>query len=681
MARLTRGPWLVAAFASGIGVWFSLPSQWEWIAWLVSGCGIAAAGVWAWPKTTHRQMLRVAVISVALAFSAGLALIWARSAMVGAPPITRPMIVSLDGRILERVEQPAQKRVRLVLATRMNATGEAIKIRINIPEKEDRPDLTEGARIRMKARLLPPASPIFPGSYDFARHAWFEGLAATGALLGSIDIIEPGTGNARIKGLQRSLSAHVRSHLDGSAAAIAAAFASGDRGAISKADEKAMRDAGLTHLLSISGLHVSAVIAAVYFGAYRLLALWPWLALRVRLPLVAAIAGALAGLGYTLLTGAQVPTVRSCVGAGLVLLALALGREPLSMRLVAVAAGVVLLLWPESLVGPSFQMSFAAVIAIVALHGSQPVRRFLSPREEGWLLWAARRMAMLFLTGLVIEIVLMPIVLYHFHRSGLYGAFANVLAIPLVTFVAMPLIGLALFLDLIGAGEPVWWLVGKSLRLLLGIAHFTANQPGAVKLVPQIGLGTLLLFAAGGLWMALWRGKIRLWGMAPMILAALAISIARPPDILIGRDGRQVAINGDQGHLLVLRDSKGGYARDTMLEMAARKEQPISLADWPKARCNRDSCVLKVDREHRRWWILMTRSSDLIEWRDLVRACAQADIVVSDRRLPEACHPRWLKADRSYLALNGGLALDLKKPHIDRVAEGQGDHGWWRGRR
>src|SRR5690606_11964974 len=189
-----------------------------------------------------------------------------------------------------------------------------------------------------------------------------------------------------------------RGEMEGQPGAIAAAFASGDRGAISPEVEEAMRDAGLTHLLSISGLHVSAVIGAAYLLAIKLLALSPWLALRVRLPVAAALVAALAGIAYTLLTGAQVPTVRSCAGAVLVLIALAIGREPLSMRLVAVAAIFVLLLWPESLVGPSFQMSFAAVIAIIALSTSGPVRRFLAPREESFATKWGRRILMLLVT-------------------------------------------------------------------------------------------------------------------------------------------------------------------------------------------------------------------------------------------------------------------------------------------
>jgi len=151
--------------------------------------------------------------------------------------------------------------------------------------------------------------------------------------------------------------------------------------------------------------------------------------------------------------------------------------------MVAVAAGFVLLLWPESAIGPSFQMSFSAVLAIIALSTSAPIRAFLAPRDEPWWRRIGRQVVMLFVTGVVIELALMPIVLFHFHRAGFYGALANVVAIPLVTFVSMPLIALGLVLDLVGLGAPCWWLVQQSLDLLLAIAHFTAGQPGAVKLM------------------------------------------------------------------------------------------------------------------------------------------------------------------------------------------------------
>jgi len=375
-----------------------------------------------------------------------------------------------------------------------------------------------------------------------------------------------------------------------------------------------------------------------------------------------------------------VPTVRSCVGAVLVLIALALGREALSMRMVAVAAIAVLVVWPESLAGPSFQMSFAAVVAIVSLHGAAPVRAFLAPREESWPARIGRHAVMLLVTGVVIEVALTPIVLFHFHRAGLYGALANVIAIPLVTFVSMPLIALALVLDAVGAGAPAWWLAGKSLDILLAIARFTASQPGAVKLMPQIGWGAFALFVAGGLWLALWHGRIRLGGLIPIALATAMVTATPVPDLLVSSDGHHVGIVGEGGRLLVLRDSRSEFARDNLLELAGMRGEPVPLATWPGARCSRDFCVVALERGGRAWRLLLARSRGRIEERALAAACARVDIVVAERWLPWSCRPSWLKADRTMLATTGGLAIDLGSRRVTTVAQSQGRHPWWRPR-
>lgn len=684
-AGFDRGPWLAIAFAGGIALWFVLDGPTEWVLAACLALMAALAALAKWRGEESRTHLTGAIVSVGLLVAAGIATVWARSETVGAEALARPIAAEIEGRILERIEQPGEGRVRLVLATREPNGDRAIKVRVNVPVERAGPGLTEGAVVRLRAMLMPPASPMLPGGYDFARAAWFLGLAATGSAQGEVELVEPSDGVAPLASLQRRLSAHVRAQLDGSPGTIAAAFASGDRGAIAVEDDDAMRDAGLTHLLSVGGMHVSALIAAAYVVVVSLLALWPWLALRVRLPLVGAAAGAVIGIGYTLLTGAEVPTVRSCVAAMLVLVALALGRQPLSMRMVAIAVIFVLLLWPESLVGPSFQMSFAAVIAIVALHTCAPVRAFLAPREEGWLVWTARRVAMLLVTGIVIELALMPIVLFHFHRAGFYGALANVVVIPLVTFVTMPLIALALLLDLAGAGAPVWWLTGQSLELMLWIAHFTAGQPGAVKLMPQMSDGTLALFVAGGLWLALWRGRGRLLGLFPAALATILLLATPVPDLLISGDGRHVGITGvridGDDRLLVLRETRSEFTRDNLLQLASVTGEPLALAEWPGARCSRDFCVVAIERAGRTWQVLMSRSRQVVAERALAAACERADIVVSERWLPASCRPRWLKADGRMLAESGGLAIVLDGQRVARVVDSQGEHGWWRGRR
>ena len=678
-AGFDRAPWLAVAFAGGIAAWFTLPGRWDWLTLIALCLALTATSLATMRSDGHFPFVRAAIAAMALAAAAGCGAVWSKSAAVGVAAIPRPLVTPLSGRVIDRDEQPAERRIRLLLATREPGTGRPIRVRLNLAIDKDRPDIAPGAQVRLTARLMPPAPPMLPGGYDFARTAWFAGLAATGGVLGEVEVVRPGSGGGWLSGLQAALSRHVRERLHGSAGALAAAFASGDRGGIAPADDAAMRDAGLAHLLSISGLHVSAVIAAVYFLVIKLAALWPWLALRVRLPLLAAGAGAGAGIFYTLLTGAEVPTVRSCIGALLVLAALAVGREPLSLRMLAVAAFVVMLLWPEAVAGPSFQMSFAAVIAIIALHGAAPVRAFLAPREQGWLARAGRQLAMLLLTGVVIEFALMPIGLYHFHRGGVYGALANVVAIPLTTFVSMPLIALALLLDAAGAGAPAWWLTGKSLDAMLALAHWTASQPGAVTHLPPMGRGSIALFVVGGLWLALWHGRVRLWGMVPLVVGSLSLALLHPPDVLISGDGRHVGITGESaGELLVLRESRSGFATDTLSELAGMDGALKALDEWPGAACNADFCAIALNRGGRAWRLLMARGREAVPERALAAACDRSDIVVADRWLPRSCHPAMLKADRALLASTGGLAIDLGQGTIQTVADSQGEHGWWR---
>ena len=673
-----RAPWLVVAFSAGIASWFLMSGTFQWALSIIICVLMAVSAAALWCDDGSRSHLRMAVIALSVMFALGVATIWTRSEMVGAAPIDRPMVTTLTGYVIDRENQPAQERARLTLAIREADRGAAMKVRVNVDEDDLSPTVSEGSIVRLRARLMPPAPPMFPGGYNFARRAWFDGLAATGSAIGHVEVIDGDPSQSGLANVQRRLASHVRSQLDGSGGAIAAAFASGDRGAISPADDEAMRDAGLTHLLSISGLHVSALIAGAYFLAIRLLALFPAIALRARLPIVAAAVAAGAGIGYTLLTGAEVPTVRSCVAAVLVLGALVLGREPLSLRLVAVAAFTVLLLWPEAIAGPSFQMSFAAVITIIALHGSRPVREFLSPRDESWLARFGRRTLMLLVTGFVIEIALMPIVLFHFHRAGVYGALANVVAIPLVTFASMPMIALALALDMVGLGAPAWWIVEQSLDLLLKIAHTTSAQPGAVKLMPQMTYTTFGFFIAGGLWLALWSGRFRLLAAVPIAIGCILLARTPVPDLLISSDGRHVAITMSDNTLLSLRDTKSDYAKDNMVELAGTRSEPIPVETWPSADCSAEFCVLDIERDGRRWSLLMARNRVRVEERSLAAACERSDIIVADRWLPASCRPRWLKADAAYLREHGGLSIDLDRREITTVASAQGQHGWWR---
>ena len=665
--------WVPVALGCGIAAWFNLANSAWWLAFM-SLC--AAVCLFAIRMGGHRRAGK-ALLWFALLAAIGCALIWYRSWNVAAPVLERPVVTIFNAGI-ERTEPVlARDLVRLTLRTGDNPQLPP-RVRVNVPLDRANPGLQQGALIQLRARLMPPAMPALPGAYDFSERAWFEGLGATGQVLGEITLLRPADPLFALSQYQQGLSAHVQSRMAGAAGAIGATLATGDRGAIDEADAEAMRRSGLAHLLSISGLHVTAVVGAVYLLMLKLLALSPSLALRFRLPIVAAACAALAALAYTLLTGAEVPTIRACVAALLVLVALMMGRSAITLRMVAAGAFFVLVFWPEALVGPSFQLSFAAVTAIIALHDHPRIKALLMLREEHMLRRLGRFLLSLFLTGLVVEIALMPIVLHHFHKAGLYGALANIIAIPLTTFVIMPLEALALLLDSIGLGAPLWSLCEMALNGLIGLAHFVSTRPGAVTMLPTMPVMPFGLLLLAGLWICLWREQWRYWGLVPALAGTLMVAANRAPDLYITGDGRHVGIRNDRGELAMLRSRSGDFIRDMIRENAGVERESQALEEWPNADCNADACLVTVRKGERIWHILATRSSHYIPVLALSAACRRADIVVSERWLPAVCQPRWLKVDRTLLSQVGGITINLENQEIATARDWTGDHQWTR---
>ncbi|MCP1471449.1 competence protein ComEC [Sphingobium sp. OAS761] len=659
--------WVPVPMGAGVAAWFFLPAPMAWLAFCSTMLALACAGMLLPSGARSRR----ALIAGGLLACLGCGLVWGKASLLGQAPLRNAQFLTVTGEVAGVRAMLAQAMVRAMVRP-ADAPGLPRLIRVNIDDAAIPAGLGKGSIIRFRVRLMPPAPPAVPGAYDFAARAYFDGIGATGRALPPIMVLRPSTASPS---LRAALFGHVLGRLDGPAGGIAAALATGDQGGIPDEDADAMRRSGLAHLLSISGLHVTALIGAVMVLVLRLSALSRRAALDWPLLLLAAGGGALAGVGYTLLTGAEVPTIRSCIAALLVLGGLALGRDAITLRLVAVGAILVLLCWPETLVGPSFQMSFAAVTAIVALAEHPRFRTFAAARDEHPLRKAGRVLAVMLATGVVVELVLMPIALFHFHKAGMLGAFANLIAIPLTTFVIMPAEVLALLLDLVGLGAPAWWVAGTALDLLLRLAHGVAASPLASLLLPAMPSPLFATIMAGILWCLLWRTRWRWLGMVPVIGATVILLSLSPPDLLVTGDGRHVAIRTDRG-MAILRERAGDYVRDTLSENAGFDGAMDSLATLPQARCSTDLCAVRMNRGGRSWHLLATRSAMMVDYSLLAPACARADIVIADRALPRWCRPRWLRIDRRLLARTGGIAIDLDNGAIRTVRTAGDAHPW-----
>jgi competence protein ComEC len=662
--------WLPVGIGFGVAFWqFFGTSAWAGLA--IACASLMLFGNLAPPYSRLRQLTRMAAVAILLGFF----LIAFRSTTVVQPVLGKIWIGEFYGQI-EAVENISARNVyRLRLATGSNSDLPPF-VRVNLSPEQYQDDFQPGAIIRLRARLLPPAGPTLPGGYDFARRAWFQQIGATGTALGELQLFRKADGSAWFATQRTVLTEHILVSMPQGSGPIGAALVTGDQGHISPADAQAMRDSGLAHLLSISGLHVTAVVGFIFIAVSRLLSLSSWLALRIPIPVVAAGTAALGALGYTLLTGAEVPTVRSCIAAILILIALAMGREALTLRLVAFGALVVLIFWPEAMAGPSFQLSFAAVATIVVMHDLPVVKRFTERRDESLFKKGTRAVVSLILTGVAIELVLTPIALFHFHKAGLYGALANVVAIPMTTFIIMPLEALALVFDVVGLGQPFWWLAGQGIAAILTLAHYVSGLPGAVTMLPEMPIWAFGAFVVGALIFGLLTTAVRYYGVALCLFGIIFMVIAPRPDILVTGDGKHLALVSADGDIALLRGRAGDFVRGMISEKAGSDTEASQIEDWPGAQCTADNCVVTLMGRERSWTLLATRTRNPIPSMEMAAACKRVDIVVSDRWLPKSCRPKWIKADRQLLEQTGGLAFYLEAQRVVTANENSHHLPW-----
>ena len=332
--------------------------------------------------------------------------------------------------------------------------------------------------------------------------------------------------------------------------AIAAALVTGQRGPVPPELLQAYRDAGLAHVLVIAGMHMSMVAGLIFFALRGLLAAIPAVALRYPIKKWTAAGALLVTAGYLVISGAPVPTQRAFIMSGIVLLAVLFDREAISLRSLAWAAAAVLLTRPEALLGPSFQMSFAAVTALVAAYEEAgPRLMLLRRRGGGWWREGLLYVGGILLTTLVAGTATAPYTAFHFERFATYGLLGNALAVPVVGFWIMPAALVAMLLLPFGLDGWAWRLMGHGIAAVDWVARWVSGLPGATVDLPAMPVAALAVFTVGGLWLALWRGRWRGFGVAGMAAGLLLYALHRPPDVLVDGEGTMAAVRGASGTL------------------------------------------------------------------------------------------------------------------------------------
>lgn len=643
-ARGLLFPFVPVFLALGIGLWFALPFE-PGLGFYLGAAGVAVGmtAAWRWgPEVLHPVVVALACVA------AGVLSIGLRAHLVQAPMLAYPYYGPVQGRIID-IDRSGSDSLRLtmdqVVLADMPAGRTPATVRVSLRGPPPLVPYEPGQTVLVTARLAAPEGPSEPGGFDFRRMAYFNGLGAVGYTNSPVVLWQPPEGGSEVINRLRSrLSKAITTAVPGDSGAFASGVMTGDRSEISAATVKALRDSSLAHLLAISGMNMAFITAFVFAVTRYGIALVPVVALRVNSKKIAAVIAFGVALFYLLLSGANVATTRAFLMVTVMLGAVLLDRQALTFRSVALAALVLLVVQPESLTEPGFQLSFAATIALIA--GFGPTQAWLKARIPGWAMVPAMLVATSVLAGLATA----PFAAATFNRFTDYGLLANVMTVPFMSLL-MGAGAVAALLAPIGLAYPALWVMDQCARWILLVAHWIAGLEGAVTPIPAPGPWVVPLIALGGLWLVLWAGRARVAGGAVMAVGLVLWLMVDRPVGLISSDGTLVGLMGPEGR--ALSSPKGaGFSARSWLEDDGDLTLPADAAlrpgfAGPKAARAFEIAGLRGE--------VLSGKTALDE---VAAACGRADFVVVPASLGVAEPvPGCVIIDRTVLDRSGALAV------------------------
>lgn len=573
-ARAGMFLWVPVALSLGIGAYFAWPAE-PGIGMRMAAALVAVLGALLWWRGPEAAGFPAALLALA---ACGLLLAEARAQAVSAPVLGFRYYGPVEGRIVE-IDRSGTDRIRLtldqVVLERMPPARTPERVRIALHGDQSHLDPVPGLRVMATAHLSPPSGPALPGGYDFRRHAWFAGLGAVGYARAPVMVAAPPEAGHWVMAGHRArmrLSAAIQARIPGQPGAVAAALMTGDRSGIAEATNVSMRASNLYHIISISGLHMG-MLAGFVFAALRYgLAAVGSLALRWPTKKIAAVAALLAASVYLWLAGPQVATQRAYLMAAVMLLAVLLDRRAFSLRSVALAALILLVLEPESLTEPGFQMSFGATIALILSY--RPWSR-IGPHLPVLL----RPVAMLVVSSLAAGISTAPIAAAHFGRMSEYGLIANLLAVPVMGVLVMPAGVVAALLAPLGLAGPALWVMQLGTAWMIAVSDRVAGLEGAVIAVHAPPPAVLPLMAIGAVVAVLARGAARSAGIGAVLVAFALWQPATRPDLLIAPEGELAGLITPAGR--ALSKTGAGFVATNWLEADGDTAPPAEAAARP----------------------------------------------------------------------------------------------------
>ncbi|MCL6708729.1 ComEC family competence protein [Pseudomonas sp. R2.Fl] len=519
-----------------------------------------------------------------------------------------PVTTRLTGIVEEREVGPAGDwRYIVSVATTVEPRLKRPPAMVSLTTRAGHEPFSIGETVAGRARLSPPSGPALPGTFDFAFGSYFRGIGAVGYFVGAPERVASGdvategwrlVASRWLRALRTGATDRIRDVIGGDAGAFAAAVITGERRGMSEEAVEALRISGLAHIISISGLHMALAAGLFFVGMRVMLSLSVGLNHAVPVKKVAAFGALLAATAYLMISGGQVSAVRAYVMMAVMLVAVLLDRPAISLRNLAIAALAIVVIEPSEVVGPSFQMSFAATAALIAGYAAwrdnRPDDGFL---PEDLLPKPARYLLALFggilLSSLIGGLSTAAFAIDYFHRFGVYSMPANLAAMPVVSFIVMPMALIAMILMPFGLDYLPLVVLGFGLDIVIALAREVASWggDGGIERLPD---WFLPCFVAGFVLLTLLRTRLRHAGTA-IIAAAIGAAVLLPSPragaLLVSEDGMLVGLTGDRS-IATNRTRPPGFVFSQWQEALQRHEhrapldrpQPELTAEFKAAR-------------------------------------------------------------------------------------------------
>ena len=671
--------WLPVAAGAGVALYFSAAREPDRAMPLVFAAGAGALAT----ALRQRRAARLVCLGLCALFLGFASAQW-RAARMAAPVLPSIRIVEISG-IVEEMDlrrQGARFLLRVAAIEGMPEGQTPRRVRLTTRQT---PDFEAGSFVSLKARLLPPSRAALPGGYDFARDAFFARIGAVGSVLGKVEsIAAPETPELAMSLMipvdraRNALAARIDAVVGGDAGAIAAAMVTGKRDRLSEGTRELIREAGIFHIITISGVQMT-LVAAIFFWLFRrALALSRTLALGYPIKKWAAAAAIAGAIAYDIGTGSRVGTERALFMTVIVFSAVLFDRQALTMRNLALAALAVIVLEPEAILGASFQLSFAAVAALVAVYEArmragererapQQIERQRGdgkPERPAPGPWRERRAAVrdwlsarsrhgiggALLSTLCATSATVSFMAYHFHEISPYVLLGNPLTLGIIEFFAVPgaLLGAALYP--LGLDAPVWHYVGLGIDFILWVARRIAAAPGASLHVNAFAPWAIGFLALAVLSAVIWRSWI--WRATAIPLLAIGLAGAASGegfDLVIAPAGDALAFRAPDGTLGVMAKKLNPFAVEQWLRAGGDGRAARSAA---AGRCDPSGCTAVLGAGQTVALVLAPEA--------FAEDCVRATIVVTPLFAPALCAAPHI-FDRRSLAATGAVTLRFSR--------------------